>query len=72
MTNKEFLESITLEGEEWRDVVGYEGLYVVSNLGEICIAQTFYNYQAWMGSKYSCKVDEANKFTLRTSHYYFV
>lgn len=33
MTNKEFLESITLEGEEWRDVVGYEELYVVSNLG---------------------------------------
>lgn len=35
MTNKEFLESITLEGEEWRDVVGYEGLYVVSNMGRI-------------------------------------
>ena len=33
MTNKEFLESITLEGEEWRDVVGYEGLYMVSSYG---------------------------------------
>lgn len=26
MTNQEFLESITLEGEEWREVVGYEDL----------------------------------------------
>jgi len=24
-----------LEGEEWRDVVGYEGLYMVSNLGRL-------------------------------------
>lgn len=35
MTNKEFLESISLDGEMWKDVVGYEGLYVVSNLGRI-------------------------------------
>lgn len=33
MTNKEFLESITLEGEEWRDVVGWEGIYAISNFG---------------------------------------
>lgn len=35
MTNEEFLESISLEGEIWKPVVGYEGLYVVSNLGRI-------------------------------------
>lgn len=35
MTNQEFLESITQEGEEWRDVIGYEGLYMVSNKGRI-------------------------------------
>ena len=35
MTNQDFLESITLDGEEWRDVVGWEGLYVVSNMGRI-------------------------------------
>ena len=35
MTNKEFLKSISLDGEEWRDVVGYEGYYMVSNLGRI-------------------------------------
>lgn len=35
MTNEEFIESIRLQGEEWRDVVGYEGLYMVSSLGRI-------------------------------------
>lgn len=35
MINEEFIESIRLEGEEWRDVVGYEGLYAVSTLGRV-------------------------------------
>lgn len=35
MTNEEFIESIRLEGEEWRDVVGYEGLYMVSSCGRV-------------------------------------
>jgi len=35
MTNQEFIESIRLEGEEWRDVVGWEGLYMVSSLGRV-------------------------------------
>ena len=35
MTNEEFIKSISLEGEEWRDVVGYEGLYMVSSLGRV-------------------------------------
>ena len=29
------LDLISLENEEWRDVVGYEGLYKVSNLGRV-------------------------------------
>jgi hypothetical protein len=35
MTNEEFIKSISEEGEEWRDVVGFEGFYKVSNLGRI-------------------------------------
>lgn len=35
MNNKEFIESITLEGEIWCDVIGYEGLYMVSSFGRI-------------------------------------
>ena len=35
MTNECFIESIRLEGEEWRDVVGWEGIYYVSSYGRI-------------------------------------
>lgn len=35
MTNKEFIQSIALPGEEWRDVVGYEGRYCVSSRGRV-------------------------------------
>ena len=35
MSNKEFIESISLKGEIWKDVVGYEGLYMVSSFGRI-------------------------------------
>ena len=35
MTNQEFIESIALEGEEWRDVVGYEGHYSISSFGRL-------------------------------------
>lgn len=47
MTNEEFLKSITLDGEEWRDVVGYAGLYVVSNFGRVAKmthSQTWINH----------------------------
>lgn len=35
MTNEEFIKSVTLDGEEWRDVVGYEGYYIVSSFGRV-------------------------------------
>ena len=35
MTNKEFIKSIKLDNEEWKDVVGYEGYYMVSSYGRI-------------------------------------
>ena len=44
MTNEEFIQSIALEGEEWRDVIGYEGYYIVSNLGRIATIRDFYEY----------------------------
>ena len=43
MTNQEFIESIALEGEEWRDVVGYEGLYMVSSFGRVVSLSRPYN-----------------------------
>lgn len=35
MTNEEFIKNVSLEGEEWRDVVGFEGLYMVSSFGRV-------------------------------------
>ena len=35
MTNEEFIKSISLDGEEWQDVPGYEGLYIASIFGRI-------------------------------------
>jgi hypothetical protein len=35
MTNEEFIQSIALEGEEWRDVIGYESLYAISSYGRL-------------------------------------
>lgn len=35
MTKEEFISSISIPGEEWRDAVGLNGDYVVSSLGRI-------------------------------------
>lgn len=45
MTNKEFIESIRLPNEEWRDVVGYEGYYMVSSLGRVASIRTKIYYK---------------------------
>lgn len=39
MTNEEFIESISLEGEEWKDVPGFEGLYLCSNYGRVIVTK---------------------------------
>lgn len=42
MTNEEFIQSIALPGEEWRDVIGYEGRYMVSSLGRMVSLSAHY------------------------------
>ena len=39
MTNEELIKSVSLPDEEWRDIVGYEGLYKCSNLGRVASLQ---------------------------------
>lgn len=36
MTNEDFIKSISLEGEIWKDVVGTKSCFAVSNFGRIC------------------------------------
>ena len=45
MTNEEFIQSIALPGEEWRDVVGREGAYIVSNLARIAAVRNYFRYE---------------------------
>lgn len=45
MTNQEFIESIRLEGEEWRDVPGWEGLYAFSSEGRLVSLRTEFYYK---------------------------
>ena len=47
MTNEEFIKSITLDGEEWRDVVGWEDFYMVSSLGRIVSLGRFVKFYAY-------------------------
>ena len=35
MTNEEFIESIRLEGEEWKEIPNMEGFYMASTFGRI-------------------------------------
>lgn len=53
MTNEEFIASIKLPNEEWRDVVGYEGYYMVSSFGRI-ISLERHNTRL-NGTRYSVK-----------------
>lgn len=42
MTNEEFLEKITLEGEEWKGVPGFEDTYMCSNFGRVVVLNKYY------------------------------
>ena len=35
MTNEEFIKSVSEIGEEWKDVVGFEGMYKISSYGKL-------------------------------------
>jgi hypothetical protein len=41
MTNEEFIKSISLEGEIWKDVIGYEETYMVSSYGRVVFKERF-------------------------------
>ena len=44
MTKEEFIESVRLEGEEWKDVLGFEGLYIVSSFGRVAALKNSTHY----------------------------
>ena len=76
----EIYQNLSLENlpnEEWRDVVGYEGLYQVSNLGRVKSIGTINNYRRLKilspqinGRKYLqvCLFDEQSKRKVKLVH----
>lgn len=71
MTNEEFLASITLDGEEWKDVVGYEDDYMVSNLGRIVVLSRILYRTQKNGKivKYNMKPHLSSTYTSPSSVY---
>ena len=41
MTKEEFIESVRLEGEEWKPISGFNNKYYVSNFGRVLSVPTF-------------------------------
>lgn len=35
MTNEDFIQKVSLVGEEWKEIKGYEGRYLISSLGRV-------------------------------------
>ncbi len=54
MTNEEFIKSISLDGEIWKGVVGYEGEYLVSSNGRIISLPK--NVKGYSGCEYITKI----------------
>lgn len=51
MTNEEFIKSVSLEGEIWKVVVGYEGKYWISSFGRIITNSPLYGLCFVKGEK---------------------
>ena len=71
MTTEEFINSIKLDGEEWRDVVGYEGYYMISSLGRIVSSSRYVKRKHRVGtdSNYITKPHLCSVFTPKNSPY---
>ena len=68
MTNEEFIRSVSLPGEEWRDVVGFEGVYFVSSFGRIFRAKSK-THNATIVSPIPVKHKKQTYIHIRLNHY---
>lgn len=61
MTNKEFIESISLEGEIWKDIIGYEDSYLISSYGRvISLEKLVFNRFKYIRRRPKLKVPQLN------------
>ena len=67
MTNEEFIKSISLDGEIWKNVVGFEGKYLISSKGRvISLGRTIY---AGSGGYKQSKPRLLTKSIMRNGYY---
>lgn len=71
MTNEEFINSIRLDGEEWKPIVGWEDYYMVSSLGRVVAIQRimyrknrYGNISVYVNKPHLCKT-----FSSKTHRY---
>ena len=60
MTNEEFIKKISLQGEKWKDVPEFEGLYKCSNMGRVIALQ-----KSWISGRGGLKVCEPKLIKLK-------
>lgn len=61
MTNKEFIESVSLEGEIWKDIIGYEDSYLISSYGRvISLEKMVFNRFKYIRRRPKLKVPQLN------------
>lgn len=69
MTKEDFIQSITLEGEEWKPIVGFNSKYIVSNLGRVASLPILVNRR---GGLYPLPGRiKAQKLAGKSSHMYY-
>lgn len=61
MTNEEFIQSIALPGEEWRDVQSWENYYTVSSYGRVVSLGRIVKTKTGANRPVSCRLLKPNK-----------
>ena len=72
MTNEEFIESIRLEGEEWRDIDGWKNFYMVSSFGRIISLARVINRKDGTPCPVKHRVLKPNKCSHNGIQYYYI
>lgn len=72
MTNEEFIKSISLVGEEWKNIIGYENRYIVSNYGRIASLSSSYEISPYGKRRVLHKKPNLLKPTMFSNGYLYV
>lgn len=72
MTNEEFIQSIALPGEEWRDVPGWENYYRVSSYGRVASLGRIVERKNGATHSVACRLLKPNKCIHNGIYYNYI